>query len=428
MRALATSAIVLAAFGCESVRDEVDSYERDLLAQFEIGDPPPSPSNAFADNEAAATLGHKLFFDRRLSGPLGASNGPTVPGSLGDPDEIGKVACVDCHDLTRGGGDVRSRPNASSLGSGWTGRNSPTVLNAAYSPWQFWDGRSDSVWSQAAGALEAGATHNGTRLEVAHTIFDHYRTEYEAIFGALPEDLADTSSTARFPTRGKPGMPAFDDMPEADRDLITRIHVNVGKAIAAFERKLVCKDSPFDQWLAGDEDAMSASAKRGMRLFIGRASCIECHNGPTFSDNAFHNTGAPQYGMRAMGVDVGRHGGIARVQGFPFNRASKWSDDVDDSHFAGLEAQDADLGTFKTPTLRCVEQTAPYKHNGVYETLWDVVDHYNFGGATGRFEGERSAAIKPLHLTDAELDDLVEFLRALTGAPLPESLTQAPEP
>ncbi|MCK6545169.1 cytochrome-c peroxidase [Myxococcota bacterium] len=412
---------------CSALEEELDTYERTLVAQLRIGEPPPSPSNAVADHPAAVELGHRLFFDPRMSGPLGPDNDLVTRGRLGPSGATDKVACVACHDLKNGGADRRSEPAASSLGVAWTSRNTPTVLNAAYSPtWHFWDGRADSLWSQAIAALEAPATHGGNRLAIAHLVFAEYRSEYEQLFGALPDGLADTSTTSRFPPAGKPGSPAWDAMAPEDQEVVNRIFSNVGKVLEAYERKLVCRDSPFDRWLDGDEAAMSPEAIRGLRLFIGRAACLECHSGPTFTNYSFHNTGTPQYGEHAARLDDGRRSGIDRLKASVFNRAGPFSDLREEGHMAGLVATDDDAGRFLTPSLRCVAQTAPYKHNGVYATLRDVITHYDEGGSTGLFAGARDVRVRPLHLTDDERSDLVAFLEALTGAPLPDTLTSAP--
>jgi len=401
--------------------------EREVLDTFKLDvRPPPDPSNRVADKREAAVLGKKFYFDTRFSGTLGPANDGVTNGSLGPSGSAGRVACYSCHQIDKGGADYRSRPSATSLGAGYTGRNAPTVINAAYSDvskggWQFWDGRKDSLWSHALGPPESGAEHNGTRLQYAHVIYDHYRADYEVVFGALP----DLSDTVRFPSEGKPGDPAFDAMSDADKQEINRVYSNFGKAIAAYERRIISpafQPSAFDRVLAGDDSAMSPSAIRGAKLFIGKAACNECHRGPTFTDFKFHNIGCPQQGVNALSVDVGRFSGITNVKGDVFNRAGAFSDAVDNSHLMGLAPLEHDVGAFKTPTLRNVRVTGPYMHDGVYETLWDVVNHYNFGGATGAYSGEKEITITPLLLDDREMGDIVEFLESLVdGDPLPDS-------
>jgi cytochrome c peroxidase len=411
--------------------------ERATLAEYLLPDRPPAdPSNKVADDARAAVLGKLFFFDTRFSGALNAPNDGLTNGSLGAAGVSGRVACVSCHDPALGGTDHRSRPQATSYGASYTGRNAPSVINAAYSDvaeggWQFWDGRKDSLWSQALGPSESPAEHDGTRLEFAHVIFDHYRAQYEAIFDPLP----DLSDTARFPASGKPGDAAFDTMAPEDQDAIDRVFANFGKSIEAYERRLVStsfEPSPFDREIGTGEPAMSPGAVRGARLFIGKAGCNECHRGAAFTDHKFHNIGCPQQGEYALATDVGRESGIATVKADAFNRAGLYSDQTDGPQLAGLVALDTDIGAFKTPTLRNVAFTAPYMHDGVYTDLWDVVNHYNFGGNTGAFSGTKEITIQPLLLEDAELDDLVEFLRALADGPpladgdFPEGLVAAP--
>jgi cytochrome c peroxidase len=346
------------------------------------------------------------------------------------------VSCYSCHQIEAGGADQRSRPLATSLGANYGVRNSPTVINVAltdvtHGGWQLWDGRKDSLWAQAIGPMEGPNEAAGSRLQFAHIIYDHYRAEYENVFGPMPE----LSDVTRFPVTGKPGQASFDNMAPADKVAINRVHSNVGKAIEAFERRLVSTNfqpSPFDRMLAGDESGMTAGAIRGARLFIGKAACNECHRGPMFSDGKFHNIGCPQTGQNVPTVDVGRTKGIMTVKNDVFNRSGMFSDDPQDGHLVNLAEQEIDVGAFKTPSLRNIEKTAPYMHDGVYTTMWDVVAHYNFGGGTGTYSGKKESAVSPLNLTDREMDDLVEFLRSLSdGAPLgmdifPEGLLAAP--
>jgi cytochrome c peroxidase len=211
------------------------------------------------------------------------------------------------------------------------------------------------------------------------------------------------------------------------------VFANFGKAIAAYERKLVSVNfapSPFDAFLAGDHEAMTPAAIRGAKLFVGKAACDECHRGTAFTDHKFHNIGAPQYGQYVLATDEGRYDGIAALNHNVFWRGGVFSDSPDGA--TTLAETNADIGAFKTPTLRNVAKTAPYMHDGVYTTLWDVVNHYNFGGGTGAFAGTKEITLAPLLLEDRELEDLVEFLRALSdGAPhasedFPEGLVALP--
>lgn len=428
LRMFALAALAVPALACGSAmatapgESDFTPQEWSILRTFAIGDPPSDPTNRWADDPRAVALGQQFYFDTRFSGPLGPDNDGVSSGSLGRPGQRGMVSCASCHDPANGGSDHRSKASTS-LAAGWTGRNAPSVLNAAYSPvWQFWDGRKDSLWSHALGPPESPVEHNGTRLQFAHLIHDRYRQEYEPIFGPLPE----LSDLGRFPAAGKPGDPAFDRMAPADQTAVNRVYANFGKAIAAYERKLVSRDSAFDRYLAGNGSSLNAAAVRGAKLFVGRASCNECHRGPTFTDYQFHNIGAPQEGPHVGETDIGRADGIAKVLGDAFNRAGQFSDHAEDAHLRGLAVSPSDVGAFKTPGLRSVSRTAPYMHDGCYATLWDVLQHYRFGGATGKFSGTKSPAIQPLNLSDGDAADLIAFLESLDGAPLPDTLVLAP--
>jgi cytochrome c peroxidase len=413
------------------------SEERDTLAEYRLPvRPPADPSNQYADDTRAAVLGKRLFFDPRFSGSLGPLNDGVSNGSLGASGATGLVACYSCHQPDHGGTDHRSRPLATSLGAAHTGRNAPSVINAAYSDvaaggWQFWDGRKDSLWSHALGPPESSVEQNGTRLGFAHVLHDHYQSEYEAVFGPLPE----VTDTARFPGAGKPGDASFDGMAAVDREAINRVYANFGKAIEAYERRLVStgfEPSPFDRMLAGDDGAITPAAVRGAKLFIGKAACNECHRGATFTDFKFHNIGCPQEGDFVLETDVGRFAGVGQLKADIYNRAGAYSDRPDDSHLTALTVVEADRGAFKTATLRNLSKTAPYMHDGVYPNLWDVVNHYNFGGGTGTYSGTKEVTIAPLLLDAREVDDLVEFLRSLDDGPalatadFPEGLAAAP--
>jgi cytochrome c peroxidase len=446
-------ALTIAALGVCSCRQDgpLSDEEMEQLRVFMLPPGPPAdPSNVYADDPAAAALGKKLYFETRYSGALFAPyNVAGVNGALGAAGESGKVGCASCHDPATAGADLRSRPNQTSLGASYTTRNAPTVINAAYSPaWQFWDGRADSMWSQALIPPEGTAECASSRLKVVHVLYDDYRAEFEAVFGAgsLP------ASIAAMPANGMPGTnpdvkctpgaagePFNDDydclLSDADKEVVNRAYANFGKALEAYERLLISNNfepSAFDRFMAGETDAMEPAAIRGARLFVGHAGCAECHRGPTFTDFGFHNIGVPQSGQYVPATDAGRFDGVAALlttnpNVTRFDRGSDFSDAKDSTYLLamGTTAPTSATGQFKTPTLRNVSKTAPYMHDGAYQTLWEVVNHYNFGGATGNYEGERDPAIAPLMLTDAEMGDLVEFLEALEDGPLRADVDQA---
>jgi cytochrome c peroxidase len=192
---------------------------------------------------------------------------------------------------------------------------------------------------------------------------------------------------------------------------------NVGKSIEAYERRLVSRNAPIDKYIAGNYAALTPAQKRGLALFIGKAACVDCHSGPTFTDNGFHNTGVPQAGINTPVIDNGRFDEIPKTLSNNFNTASKYSDDptVGEAKVLPLKQTEDLKGAFRTGMLRQIEMTGPYMHTGNLETLEDVVRFYNWGGGDAGFAGTKSPAMVPLLLTDGEQADLVAFLHALTG-------------
>lgn len=361
--------------------------------------PPPSPTNRVADDRDAARLGQMFFFDSRFS-------------------KEGIISCATCHSPFHGFADVE----ATSLGNQRGTRNTPTLLNVAYNTWQFWDGRADTLWAQALIALEGEDEQAGTRLQYAHLIKQHYALAYRAVFGPLP-DLEDTT---RFPPDGKPGDPAFDTMSEADQVAVNTVFANIGKAIEAYERLLISRDAPFDRYVAGDEHAITIEAARGLKIFIGKGVCVLCHGTPHFSDNDFHNLGIPQ---GELPEDTGRFHGLSQLLADPFNSASIYSDarETGKRFLDPLAPRLEHQGEFKTPTLRNVALTPPYFHTGEFPTLDAVIEFNDAGGTTNAFAGRHATPIEPLHLNEQEKIDLVEFLKTLTGEPLPAQLLRKPQ-
>lgn len=434
-RVFFSSMLILALGQGACVGDGLNDEERRALGEFVLTQIPPSPTNAVADDAEAAQLGQQWFFEPRFSGPITVA---ASEGGLGPVGATGLVSCASCHDPAAGGVDNRS-PGGVSLAAGFTGRTAPTVINSAYSTWQFWDGRKDSLWSQALGPIESPVEHNTSRLHVARVIFQFYKEPYEALFGPMP-DLEDTS---RFPetrpadanddvdgmtTRGRPGDEFWAAIAEEDQDAINRVFSNFGKAIEAYERRLVDEGSPFDRFMAGDLEAMPSAAVRGAKLFVGKASCNECHSGPALSDFTFRNIGTPQAGEHVPAEDRGRADGIPQVRGDIFNGAGAFSDDraKGQAVLDAIDEGDHNVGAFKVPTLRNVTMTAPYMHTGAVPNMSDLLKFYNDGNSSSGFVGQVDEAIVPLGLTEAELTDIAEFLKALEGDPLPAELVGPP--
>jgi len=376
----------------------------------------PDPTNSYAENAAAATLGQSLFFDKRYSGAL------TVASDLGIVGDTGKVACATCHS---GGAMSDGRaPFNVTVGTGTHTRNAPALVNSSFYEWTNWGGRFAAQWELPLAVAENAVTMNSTRLKLAHFIYDNYKAPYEAVFGALPAALAASAAdAARFPATGKPGDAAWDTTTLADdKKAVNRIVVNYGKAIEAYMRKLLSRNAPFDQYVANGGGNLSESAIRGSLLFVGKARCNACHSGPFFSDNQFHNLGG-------LGADDGRFKDAGALKGAPINIDSEYSDKTDTGRLAGLTNPMIDATThsaFRTASLREVKDTAPYMHNGQLADLPAVVAFYNAGGGEPVTGSTKDPLLTPLGLSETEQADLVEFLKTLSGEPIPAALLTAP--
>ncbi|HKQ70941.1 MAG TPA: cytochrome c peroxidase, partial [Polyangiaceae bacterium] len=374
-------------------------------------------------------------------------------GGLGAATEVNKVSCASCHDSANWYVDTRSRPRNTSLGVNWDIRNSATLVNAQYYKWVENDGFNEAEWQEAITAVELFWVMGGSRLRVAHAIYDHYRDDYNAVFADAPLDpslAADAPDAARFPPDGLPkaltadGANAADGpweaMSDADHDIVNRIFVNFAKACGAYVRLLVSRNAPFDKYVAGDYGALPTDAKDGLKLFIGKANCVHCHKSPHFSDDDFHNTGwapdrkqvhllSPPPGGEMGVVEDGRFTGIVFVTANEFNSDSKWSDDQHTGKLTDLVAKESDKGKWRTKGLRSIAKTDPFFHNGQFPTLPDVLKFYNNGGADADFIGTKDEVMKKLNLSDGELSNLDKFLGQLTGDPIPSFLqtdTSAP--
>ena len=330
---------------------------------------PADPTNRVADDPRAAEFGRQLFFDTRLS-----SNG--------------KVACATCHKPDQEFQDGSPLAN----GVGVTNRRTMPIAATAYSPFLFWDGRKDSQWAQALGPLESPVEHGGTREQYARVIAANYREDYEAIFGPMPS--------------------------LSNRDEVTSVFVNIGKAIAAHERRIQYGPSRFDAYVEALGEAgrpprnvLTEDEVAGLQLFTGKANCTQCHNGPLFTNNEFHNTGVPA--VPTLPPDQGRITGSTGVLNDEFNCRSKWSDARDackELEFMAVASHEQERA-FKVPSLRNVADRAPYMHAGQLASLADVLQHYNRAPAAPDGHTE----LKPLKLNARELSQLEAFLRSLSG-------------
>ena len=326
-----------------------------------LGPLPPVPVPA--DNPMSpekVELGKMLFFDARLSGD-------------------GTTPCVICHLPQVGWGD------GGALSRGYPGtkhwRNSQTILNSAYYNKLFWDGSVTSLEAQAPAAAEGAVAGNGdpALMEMRLRFIPEYVRRFKQVFGL--------------------------EWPR-----ITQ----AWQAVAAFQRTVVsdAKKVPFDRYASGDKGALPAAALRGHALFVGKAGCILCHNGPLASDQRFHALGVPEneafqsdpllqithrWQQYQKGVPEGQYRGAATDLGLYY-----------------VTKNPKDIDKFRTPSLRELKYTAPYMHNGVFATLGEVVAFYNKGGGPGP---NRSPLLRPLGLTEPEQKDLVAFLESLSMDP-----------
>lgn len=359
---------------------------------------PADPTNAVADDEAAALLGEALFFDTALS-----SNGA--------------VSCATCHDPEQGFADGKQL----SEGVGTAGKNAPTVINSAWNRWFFWDGRADTQWMQALGPLENPVEHGTNRVAVVRAVYAdaELSAAYTEIFGALP-----SMDDARFPADARP-IPedvtdpqhvAWAAMAPEDQDAVNTAFADVGKAIAAYERTVVRVDSPFDRFIAGDDTAISESAQRGLAIFVGPGNCTLCHSGPELSDREFHNLALGTRDWLSAEPDYGRYAGIPRLLADEFNGVGTYSDDPEAgaTRIDHIALTDEQIGQHKTPSLRNVALTAPYMDGGHFDDLDAVLNFYNTLDEEGG-QGHREEILVPLELDDGQLADLRAFLESLTG-------------
>lgn len=363
--------------------------------------PPPDPSNRWQGNPVAEALGRSLFLDPRLS-------------------RSGELSCASCH-VTGG----RLVPNESRPAD--ADRQFRTVMpvaGAAFQDFFFWDGRKDSLWSQALAPLETPSEHGLTRTEVAARLVRWHGNEVAALTGAaLPsvEDLEALPPASPVGTRAE--RRAWRALDPAARARVTELFVLTGKLIAAFEAGLPPPRSAWDRILtAAQRDAsvlaaLPAPARRGFDLFTGRARCATCHLGPLFTDGDFHNTGLSD--PRGGPPDPGRQAALMELLGDEFNCLGPWSDAAPGAcpglRYISLSMERA-LGTFRTPSLRGVSERSPLMHAGQFENLRAALHHYNRAppGPHGRLIGKDTLSeLLPLGLTQAELADLEAFLDLL---------------
>jgi cytochrome c peroxidase len=301
------------------------------------------------------------------------------------------------------------------------------IVGSGHSPWLFWDGRKDSLWSQALGPLEDAVEHGGNRGRYAHLMQTHYRADYERIFSAMPDLHALPADASPLGTATE--RAAWSAMDGQAQDDINRVFANMGKAIAAYEKSLVHGPSRFDRYVEGvvrrDSTAqqnMTPQEVNGLRIFIGGGQCVSCHNGPLFSDQQFHNTAVPPRHLASP--DRGRAAATSKVRNDEFNCLGRFSDaqpeQCTELRFMVTSGRELE-GAFKTPSLRDVALRPPYMHAGQMASLEAVIAHYMQAppalvGHTELAHGEPGhSARTPIRLTESEVKDLVAFLGSLSG-------------
>ncbi|WP_027144062.1 cytochrome c peroxidase [Mesorhizobium sp. WSM3626] len=388
-----TVAAILAGCG----KPDFSDAEKKMIASLALNTLPalkPDTTNRFADVPAAAALGSTLFFDVGMS-------------------RDGTVSCSTCHKIDRQFQD--DLPQA--VGVGRTNRRTMPLAGVARDPWFFWDGRRDSLWAQALTPLENPLEQAGNRTAYAHYMRIRFGERYERIFGPLP-DLSGIPPNAS-PLGSDAERTAWNAMSGAQRDAVNRVYANIGKAIAAFERSIEPSPTRFDRFAldlaTGAEPKGDATFSQeeilGLKLFIGKANCVTCHNGPRFSDNGFHNTGVPP--VAGLPADRGRVDAVAQVEADPFNCFGAYRDG-DASACGELRFMVKDAAelvrAYKTPSLRGAATRPPYMHAGQFSSLDEVVAHY--AKAAGSVEG--TSEIHPLELSDRERAALVAFLKTLS--------------
>jgi len=329
------------------------------------------PSNRVSGNPHAIDLGERLFFERRLS-------------------VNGRLSCSSCHLPERNWTDGLPR----AVGLKEVDRNAPSVVNVRYHHWFGWDGAHDSLWAQSINPILDPRELGMSAASVAKLLRE------------------DKDLSCRF-RRTYGSAPAPDD---------EKVLVDAAKALAAFQETLVSGRTAFDDFrdalARGDQAVMARypeAAQRGLKLFVGKGACDTCHSGPAFTNGEFHDTGIPFF-VRPGEVDPGRYGGIKKVLADRMNLLGPYNDDPKRSTAVGtrhVSLEQRNFGEFKVPSLRNLESSMPYMHNGSLATLRDVVKHYS-EISPDRLHSDGEAILKPLHLSDSEVADLVAFLGTLS--------------
>lgn len=366
------------------------------LSLSNLGPPPVPHSNKYAADPEAIALGQQLFFDKRLSAS-------------------GDFSCASCHQTERYFTDGLAQSKA----AGTTLRNAPTVIGVAYQDWFYWDGRRDSLWSQALTPIEATDEMASSRVAVVHLLQNdkNYRDSYDAIF-SFPLPALENIPLDANPYGTKEQRQAWEKIDDDKKKSINHVFANVGKAIAAYERTLVPEstrvDAYIDALLADNKRAdqlLTAEEEKGLELFIDskRTQCLNCHNGPLLSNGEFQNIGTGNFEEGLL--DFGREFGLRAVWFDEFNCIGNYSD-ADKKECSALRFMQKDghfMGAYKVPGLRGLKWTAPYFHDGTKNDLTSVLRHYQLSTTF-----ELTDELQPVTLTAEEEQALIALLLAFS--------------
>jgi len=355
---------------------------------------PDDPSNDYDTDPKAARLGELVFHDERFS-------------------ENGDVSCASCHEKDQVFQDGLPRAEGLEVGP----RRTMPLIGAAYNDWFFWDGRKDSLWSQALGPIENPLEHGISRTRTVYLVAEHYKRAYETVFGSLPELPGGYPEKARPTEENATASRAWQSIDKHHRDLINVVYANIGKAVAAYVRTILPEPAPFDRFVRAlaqgnrekADSILSRKQQHGLKIFKGRGGCTSCHTGPLLTNQDFHDTGVND--MPESEYDAGRAKGIPKVQHDRFNCLGAYSD-AGERDCMALRYMDTSTEkyrqAFKTPTLRSVTDRPPYFHAGQAETVREVITFYIE-------ESEENPELEHLELTEGDVDALVAFLESLSG-------------
>ncbi|OGD18401.1 MAG: hypothetical protein A2W03_06740 [Candidatus Aminicenantes bacterium RBG_16_63_16] len=362
--------------GSQEPAKAADALRAKIRSEYGVELPPlPVPVNN-AQTPDKVRLGEALFFDPNLSA-------------------CGTIACASCHIPEKGFSDEQQISDGC---GGATGRrNSNTVYNTAYSSHMFWDGRVQTLEEQALGPVVDGA-------EMANT--------WDNVLSYLNTGIQPVSKK-EFPEARKFYQEYFQTVFGGEVTTTT-----VTKAIGAYERTAVSFDSPYDKWVKGDDKTLTGQQLKGLSVFFGKGNCVACHQPPNFSDFDFHNTGVPNAGFEVADKypqNANICGGLPK------------SVDPGRGEVGFFRSSCSDLGKFKTPTLRNVELSLPYMHNGKFGTLARALSHFEelakgtVKPAVGTLDHKLVKGAFQFGSGGGQSDDLknvTEFLKALTGTQL----------